>query len=133
VASDSSCGGTRTRSGSAPPEPTSTTSTAWAISLGWSSRLSTRAFTTTTASSASLWPCSVIVRGKTITSTELRRSSSTKTAMRSPFFVHLRWSPVMTPPTAFSAPSSHSARSSSAQSARRDNVASAPSNGWSLT
>ena len=31
----------------------------WAMSLGGSSRLSTRPFTTTTASSASLWPCSV--------------------------------------------------------------------------
>ncbi len=46
-----------------------------------------------------------MVRGKTITSIEDWRSSRMKTAMRSPFFVYLRLSEVMTPPTEQGAPS----------------------------
>ena len=52
--------------------PTSNTSISGAMSLGWSSRLSTRPFTTTTASSASLWPVlGCIVFGNTMTSIDV--------------------------------------------------------------
>ena len=50
-----------------------------------------------------------IVRGKTMTSTEPSRSSSSNTAIRSPLRVHLRWRFVMTPPTLTIAPSGVSA------------------------
>ena len=86
------------RTGGAPSVMPSNTSTSMAMSLGWSSRLSSRPFTMTTASSASLWPITDIVLGKTMTSIWAWRSSSTNTAMRSPSRVHLRLSEVMTPP-----------------------------------
>ena len=78
------------RTGGAPSVMGSNTSISMAMSLGWSSRPSTRPFTHTMASSASRWPNCCIVLGKTMTSIDACRSSRTKTAMRSPFLVHLR-------------------------------------------
>ncbi len=81
------------------PRRPSNTVTSMQISLAVSSRRSTRPLTRTMASSASLWPCSSITLGNSVTSIESWRSSSTKTPIGSPFFVNLRWSPVTTPPT----------------------------------
>ncbi len=76
-----------------------------------SSRRSRRPLTVTITSSSSLCPCSASVRGNTVTSIDDSRSSSTNTAIWSPFLVNLRPRLVITPPTSTSAPSSRSCRS----------------------
>ena len=98
-----------------------------------SSRLSTRPFTVTIASSTSLWPSSIKARGKTVTSIVLSRSSRTNTAIWSPFLVNLRAMLVMTPPSTSTEPSSRSGASAMPQSTLRRNAASTPSSGWSDT
>ena len=50
-------------------------------------------------------PYSAMTRGKTNTSIEAWRSSRTKRAIRSPFFVYWRFSSVTTPPTERTEPS----------------------------
>ncbi len=45
-----------------------------------------------------------MVFGNTKASIEAFRSSSTKVAMRSPFFVYRRWSSVITPPITLTPP-----------------------------
>ena len=87
-----------------------------AMSLGVSSRRSSRPFTTTMASSSSRCPYCAIVFGNTITSSAAPRSSSTNVAMRSPRFVYLRLSAVTMPPTVRISPSRASRSSESVQS-----------------
>ncbi len=68
-----------------------------------------------------------------MTSIEDCRSSSTKTAIGSPFLVNFRWRLVMTPPTVTIVPSSRSRSSATVASDLRRSARSAPSSGWSLT
>ena len=97
--------GSRSRSGGAVSDVTSTTWISWPISFGSSSRWSTRPRTTTTASSLSLWPCSAIAFGNSITSMPPCRSSSVNEAHSSPFREYLRARLVTTPPTSTWSPS----------------------------
>ena len=61
--------------------------------------------TATITSSASLWPCSVSVRGNSVTSISASRSSRLNVAIWSPRLVNRRLRPVTTPPMCTIAPS----------------------------
>ena len=91
--------GTRICSSEAPSTASSGRLTSMQIILSWSSRLSTRPFMTTMASSASRAPIWAITLGKTNTSIEALRSSRMKVAISSPRFVYRRTRAVTTPPT----------------------------------
>ena len=82
--------------------PPSSTSSGRVISiamiLSWSSRWSTRPFTTTMASSARRWPTASWSSGTPSPRAPPARSSSTNVAMRSPRFVYFRFSAVTMPP-----------------------------------
>ena len=102
--------------------------------LGGVVPLSTRPFTRRRRRRPACGRSSVIVLGNTMTSTAPWRSSRAKTAMRSPFLVHLRWRPVTTPPTVRIAPSSTSASSARVHvGLARAAPPRRPCSGWSLT
>ena len=100
MSSSSDVDGSFSRNGWAGSWVSDSTVIVWPISpKRESSRRSSRPLTVTITSSSSLCPCSASVRGKTVTSIDDSRSSSTNTAIWSPFLVNLRPRLVITPPT----------------------------------